>query len=393
MTPSAPSRTKVVVFSLVPLLALLLILEIVGRILYPFDPEGRAQVQTNRDPRLTLSYLGTPQVSAASIIHDLYRIDHRYLPFLGWIGQPNLDLPTMKTNELGFRDRPVEPPRPNERRILLLGGSTAWGLGASSTDATVAGALERLLNEGAPTGPVRVMNGAFSGWNSRQERVTLMELFDVFRPHLVITLTGYNDLMSMAVDAERAGAFVQRPESADLAKAVEANLRPMGTWQALRKVGGSLGIWRLVVYAREHASVWVPATTVTTYHPAVGRRESGRIADLYVSMAEFLRHRGGRLIVALQPDLYSTGKALTPEETAIKRRFHARATDIEPVFQRYRADLRRALLERPPPTLVVMDLQTVLDAHGQPLFIDDCHFNDRGYRIIAEALKTGIEPR
>lgn len=391
MTPSPLSRTKVVVFSLVPLLALLLLLEITGRLVYPFDADSRARIQTDRDPRAKLSYLGTPQVSAARIIEDIYRVDHRYLPFLGWIGVPNSNLPTLKANELGFRDRPVEPRRPGERRILLLGGSTAWGLGASSTEATVAGALERLLNEGAANGSYRVMNGAFSGWTSRQERIVLIELFGVFRPDLVIALTGYNDLLTMAT----AGAddFLQRPESAELAKAVEANLRPMSTLQALRKVGGTLGIWRLVVYLREQATLRAPSVRTAAYERPVAEREVPRIADVYAVMAEFLKRRGGRLTVALQPELYTTGKALSADEMAIKQRYETRIKDITPVFGRYRADLLRALLDSRVQGFSVIDLKTVFDAHRRPLFIDDCHFNDEGYRAIAQALKAESEIR
>lgn len=391
MSQSSLSRTKIVVFSLVPLLVLLCVLEVTGRIVYPFDPDGRARIQTKRDPRVKLSYLGSPPVSAFSIIEDTYRVDHRYLPFLGWIGVPNTNLPTLKTNELGFRDRPVEPRKPNELRILLLGGSTVWGLGASSTEATVAGVLERLLNDGTAKSSHRVMSGAFTGWSSRQERVALLELFAIFMPDLVIALTGYNDLVTMV--AGGAGEFLQRPESVELGNAVEANLRPMSTFRAIKKVGGTLGIWRLVVYLRERATVWAPSGRLAAYERAVAEREMARIADLYTGLAEFLDRRGSRLMVVLQPELYTTGKPLTVEEMEVRQRYFSRIKDIAPVFRRYRADLLRALLDSRMRGLSVTDLQTVFDGHTRPVFIDDCHFNDEGYRIIAERLKAGIEVR
>ena len=387
-----PSRTKIVVFSLIPLLVVLGILEVAGRVVYPFDPAGRARIQTRRDPRVSLSYLGSPRASAFGIIEDTYRVEHRYLPFLGWIGVPNTDLPTIKTNQLGFRDRPVEPRKPNEIRILVLGGSTAWGLGASSTEATVPGALERRLNEGAPKASYRVMSGAFSGWSSRQERVAVLELFGVFEPDLVIALTGYNDVLAMVEGA--AGEFLQRPESAELGKAVEDNLRPMGTLRALRKLGGTLGVWRLVVYLRERMALRAPAGPAVAYERAVAEREMPRIADLYTELADFLGRRGSRLVVALQPDIYSTGKPLTPEEQEVRRRYASRAKDFGPTFRHYRDDLVRALLAAHARGLAVLDLQGVFDAHPEPVFIDDCHFNDEGYRVLAEALVVpGRTPR
>ena len=390
MTPGPPSRTKVVVFSVIPLLVLLGALEVAGRVLYPFDPGARARIQTARDLRVKLSYLGSERASAFTIIEDTYRVDHRYLPFLGWLGVPNTSLPTIQHNELGFRDRPVEPRKPNEIRVLVLGGSTAWGLGASSTAATVPGALERRLNDGTAPASYRVMNGAFSGWSSRQERVALLELFGVFRPDLVIALTGYNDMLAMVEGA--AQEFLQRPESAELGKAVEDNLRPMGTLRALRKVAGTLGVWRLVVYVRERLGKGATSTRTAAYDRSVSEREMPRIAELYAEMASFLGRRGGRLVIAIQPEIYSTGKALTAEEQEVRRRYAARAKDVEPTFRRYRADLVRTLLAQRAAGLSVLDLQGVFDAHPEPVFIDDCHFNDEGYRTIAEALVASSRP-
>jgi len=136
MSNTHRSKSRTVVFSLVPLIFILVILEIAGRILYPFDPDGRAMVMARRDPRLNLSYF-SQGTDAKAILFDMYRMDKRYLPFLGYLGAPNSRLPTISTNALGFRDRAIAPRQPKEFRVLLLGGSTAWGLGASSNDHTI----------------------------------------------------------------------------------------------------------------------------------------------------------------------------------------------------------------------------------------------------------------
>jgi len=130
------------------------------------------------------------------------------------------------------------------------------------------------------------------------------------------------------------------------------------------------------------------------YERAVAEREMPRIADLYTELADFLGRRGSRLVVALQPDIYSTGKPLTPEEQEVRRRYASRAKDFEPTFRHYRDDLVRALLAAHARGLAVLDLQGVFDAHPEPVFIDDCHFNDEGYRVLAEALVVpGRTPR
>jgi lysophospholipase L1-like esterase len=282
----------------------------------------------------------------------------------------------------------VEARKPYEIRILVLGGSTAWGLGASSTEATVPGALERILNRTGSTGSYRVMSGAFSGWAGRQERVAAVELFGVFQPDLVVALTGYNDVLGMVDGSSH--VFLQRPEAAELGRAVEDQLRPMTTWRALRKLGGTLGVWRLVVYVREAVTVGNPTGGRTAYDPSIAAQEIPRLVDLYTDLAGFLDRRGRRLLVALQPDLYSARKPLTEEEQGVRRRFVSRAPDFEPTFRRYREELVSALLAARGNGFSALDLGGVFDAHAGPVFIDDCHFNDEGYRVIAEALAQPI---
>ena len=128
MTTKHMSRFRTLAFGLIPVLVLLLILEVIGRIVYPIDQEKRARIKAARDPRAQMSYLSNG-VSAEAILTDIRRMECRYLPFFGWLGAPGVRLPTIGTNELGFRDRPIQPPCSGEVRIVILGGSTAWSLG------------------------------------------------------------------------------------------------------------------------------------------------------------------------------------------------------------------------------------------------------------------------
>ena len=243
-------KLKTFAFSLVPVGILLLALVLAGRLLYPFEPDKRALIQAERDPRVTLSYFNEGP-GAKAILWDINRMERRYLPFLGYLSKPDLTLPTLQTNRLGFRDAPLSPRQPGEMRILLLGGSVAWGIGASGNDKTVRGVLEGLLNKGG-TSKYRVMSGAFWGYGARQEMTVLIEFLDTFDPDVVVSLTGHNDVMTMMYDE---GGVLERPESKTLTEAVTTQLRPMDTFTALRKVGGSLGVWRLVVYAREQLNL------------------------------------------------------------------------------------------------------------------------------------------
>jgi lysophospholipase L1-like esterase len=372
---------RTLLFSMTPLVVLLLILEIVGRAIYPFDADARARIQAERDPRVSLAHF-SGSVDGKGILRDVNGAQKRYVPFLGFMLAPDQVLPTLRSNSLGFRDEPVAPRQAGEYRVLLLGGSTVWGLGASSNETIISRTLEKLLNEGAGTRRYRVMNGAYVGYTARQEMVVLTEFREQFDPDLVISVTGYNDVFTILRDR---AAITQRPEARILADAVDAQLQPVGSLQALRKFAGSLGVWRLVVYFRELGELRSPSSTTVGYDAERGRRIAARVADTHLTMAEFTLRHGGQYVIALQPEIYTTGKQLTADEARAKARFTAAFKGIPEVYAQYRADLAAALASAP--GLRIVDLGRALDGTAEPVFIDDCHFVDRGYYLIASALR------
>jgi lysophospholipase L1-like esterase len=378
------SRLKTIVFSLIPVAVLLLVLEAAGRWLYPFDPDRRALQNARQDPRVTLSYFNNGP-GAQAILWDVGRMERRYLSFLGFLGKPGTTLPTLGTNQLGFRDDPLAPRQPGEVRILVLGGSTSWGVGASSNDATVRGVMQRLLNARGGT-RYRVMSGAFLGYTSRQEMTVLTGLRDEFDPDIVVSLTGFNDVSTMIDDT---GGVLERPEAQMLADAVTHHLRPMDTLTAVRKVVGSLGVWRLVVYFKERTGLAGPRPWDVKFDADRSRRRAAQVADLQRINAEYSARHGKRYIIAMQPDLYSTKKRLTPEEVATMKRFTSVARGIEAAHTNYRRDLAASLATVPNATF--LDLRDRFDAVEEPLFIDSCHLVDRGYELIAEAIVRAID--
>jgi lysophospholipase L1-like esterase len=382
------SKIKTVVFSLFPVMLLLIVLEITGRIIYPFDPDKRALIKTERDPHVELSYVSR-EGNGKTIFYDIHRKKTRYLPFLGWIGEPNTDLSTIKTNELGFRDKPLLARKDNEYRILILGGSTAWGLGASSNEKTVAGALESQLNSSSDNYSYRVMNGAYPGWQSRQELTVLMEFYDDFDPDLIIAVTGWNDVYVLTSGEDP--DLQMRKESGMLAKAVKETLQPMSTMYAVRKFAGSLGIWRLVVHIREKMHLASPPSVRVSYDVENAELIIPGMVDRYLTMANFSKRHGAKLMLAIQPDIYTTGKILTQEEESVSDRYTSKFLDIEKTYPKYRANFLDKLREQfTDSEVAVLDLGGVFDDLGDPVFLDHCHFNDLGYQQIASLLHDRI---
>lgn len=382
------SKTKTFIFSMIPLTFLLLILEIVGRLLYPFDVWQRAELVAARDPRVTLPYL-SGDASTKAILKDIHGMIKNYVPFLGWIGGPDLKLETIHNNDMGLRDDPIDPRKANEIRILVLGGSSAWGLGASSNTHTIPHELQSLLNQDGKS-VYRVMNGAFMGWTSREELTALLEFYDVFDPDIVVSYTGFNDIT--VLPNHRPGGLMLRPEAKVLAQAVEQQVKPMETSQAVRKVFGSLGIWRLYVYVKELKGLNA-APKADDYDLDAARQGIPTVARRYQVMADYLAHRGKRMLIALQPEIYTSHKGYRDEaEKQVKKRFLAQFNDAETVFAEMRKSLKDAYSHLTSNNVDVKDFVDAFDSTAEPVFIDACHVNDVGNRIIAKRLKEVILP-
>lgn len=107
-------------------------------------------------------------------------------PFVSYANLPNQKSPHFSINNLGFRGGDIRKDEKTKKRIIVVGGSTAFGTGLQHDDETLAQRLEYLLD-------AEVINAAVVGHASGQELVSLvMELVDL-RPDLVIALNGWND--------------------------------------------------------------------------------------------------------------------------------------------------------------------------------------------------------
>lgn len=368
------------------LLVLLVLLEGLGRLLYPLNREARSKREAGRDHRLGLSYLGSAKGSR-TLLCDLYMLEKRYLPFIGWLGAPNTRLATIQTNDLGFRDDKIKPRSDGEYRILITGGSFAWGLGASGNSMTVSGRLEHLLNQSEHGRRYRVLNAAFMGWSTHQEYVVVTEYFDTFDPDLVISLSGYNDLVALSKGIE----INAMPEARLLANAVTDHLQPIGTLRALKKLAGTLGIWRIFVLLRESTNAAAMPQQFYIYDTQSGFLRVERVVQRYLSIADYLSRKGRKYFIALEPEIYSSKKNLTVEEFDLRSRFMELDRGLLPTLTHYRRELSVRLAGLAENRFQYLDISNIFDGEVAPVFIDYNHVCDLGYALTAEALAKVIE--
>jgi hypothetical protein len=114
-------------------------------------------------------------------------------------------------NRLGFVMREeldsskVRPKAKNERVVILTGGSAAWGVGATSNEANIAGRLQSILNERQSEYRYTVLNLAMGGWVSVQQFIALSLYGRNLQPDWLVAMDGTNDVAVACAHSQGAG--------------------------------------------------------------------------------------------------------------------------------------------------------------------------------------------
>ncbi len=125
-------------------------------------------------------------------IKDGRLLGYTFHPLSDWRSTPNMVLDTIETNAYGLRSQHPPFSQEGSSRCLLIGGSFAWGFGASANTRTPAYQLEALC--GRDNRPMDFVCCADQAFTSVQELKSFIFAVDELRPDYVICVTGHNDV-------------------------------------------------------------------------------------------------------------------------------------------------------------------------------------------------------
>jgi hypothetical protein len=288
-------------------------------------------------------------------------------PFVGFAPAPGRHASAV-INDAQFRyARELDTPkRQGVCRIFLTGASTVFGCGASSNETTIGGYLEKYLNaELDGHGRCEVVTGAACAWTSTHERILIENRLVEFEPDIVVSFSGFAD------------AF----------------------WSVI----GCNTHW-LRVFQDDYLLALANATLTGNAAPAFPAQDLGpgspvgvaQAADRLMRNVNFARYAlasvGAEYVFALQPTLETSRKALTPREEAAAARVSADAWFKQtPAFYR---EFRKRLVAAQQRGFRFVDTTQVFDGCGNDtdIFIDTCHFGDRGNDLIARLLNDSLFP-
>jgi len=265
-------------------------------------------------------------------------------------------------NSLGLRDREHARPKPaGSFRILILGDSFTYGIGAAVEDGYPA-RLERTLNQqtkGAP--PVEVINAGIPRYFPEAERLLLEHYGMQFEPDLVIAAFVPNDLAESSLGLD---AVAPDPRHGFLVTKEARMLGEIGVflfrhWQTFRI------LWIHGVSDRIWFDPHIRASGAAGETP--GLREAWRkVKDEYAKMNAITARRKARFAVLFIPPKGPPWPEKAAEELAAWCREHG-VPFIDAIPAMKDAALTRQLY-----------------------WEKDMHCNAEGYRVLADALHRGL---
>ncbi len=303
--------------------------------------------------------------------------------------------------------------------IFILGGSTVQGNGASSLETTISGFLERMLRDGGTQ--AQVINAGQPGYFSPQTFDLLTHEILFFRPDIIISLDGINDLRE-ANDCcrptnNRPFTYYMNESSHRLFELANGELRSVSypTVVMINNLKRRFYRYTFLGWSFFQLESWARRQTEFADQEQLGKSieqlQSGsdwkeRILDQgwrdevrrgveyytsYVSMTKAATvSRGIRHLQVFQPSgvwdgmLSKADQALTNEFVA--RRYLAGGENIE---RRGRSFASQALAAMNALSNVI-DMRGVFDGNQQ-YYTDGVHYNDAGNKVIAGQLLLYLE--
>jgi hypothetical protein len=337
---------------------------------------GLAILETRR-PRLPADLQGTVLIpgQAPRLTPD---------PYLLYRVRPGEQRAHYRSNSLGLRGRetPVVAP-PGSFRVLLLGGSVAYGYNAVDDDATLAMRLERLLDQSASGYPalagrrVEVLNGGVPSYVAWQEALAYSHRWRPLRPDAVVLLDGVNDVVS----AIRLGA-------AGLPMRFDPDQRAFGK---VRLTPWLRDRWSRLWFRELTRALW-PRTLAEYPPPPVAevvtawRRALEHVADI-------ARADASLALVVLQPSaLLPDSKPLTEFERALVEHNDRAMPGQNAYFIEAYAAMRRMLAELAAgrEDLGAFDATGVFAGEPAVCYTDAYHLTLRGDELLAQAMRDAL---
>lgn len=297
-----------------------------------------------------------------------------------WGGQVAIDRNGFRSP----RDIPLVKP-PDSVRVMLVGGSTAFGWGVPDGQ-DIAAHMQNVLDASGDPGHYEVVNTGVPYYTSFQELNWYVHALWAFKPDILVVLHGHNDALYAVVR----GSEWRSVTEGDVGEIPFMPVDAASTRAPTPFLESAL--MRSALYRQIHRRFREP---VLEPLPGVGtpaRSETGNVDRRCIE--QFVRHssliagaagrEGTRTIFALQPVIY-VGKPPTSPEQRILNRLQKYVEPVRQLWPELQASAVRG--ESGP---VHLDLTEIFSGFSDTAYLDNCHYTASANKVLAERLARAV---
>lgn len=277
--------------------------------------------------------------------------------------RPEQHAKTINVNSLGFRGPEFTSEKPeNTFRIFLVGGSTAFGAGATSDYSTISGFLQKKFDDVKLIKKIQVINAGISSVTSFEETYYIKHTLVQLNPDLIVIYGGFNDAQYRVLS----DPVISKEKEVKESEGFKFKNFPF---------------YRTPWVIHDLLSAKMPHTDSSK---RADDDSTEKIISLWKSrvgeICQLGKENGFATFIVVQPSLITGSKNLLDYES----KFVAK-TDLD--------FATKATLEGMADSLKYFDsscktadLSGAFDGITGPIYNDSIHVNDNGNRIIAEKL-------
>ena len=283
---------------------------------------------------------------------------------------PNQHNEYVNINSFGFRGAEISKEKPeNVYRIIMLGGSTLFGYGATSDETTISGFLQKKFETTDSDFKVEVINAGSSGAYSKTETLYVKHKLLDFDPDLIIVYDGWND--ARISYTSHIGERGLAGQLYDNVKYLQSVLPYYKTPIVIREIGVNLG-------SDQNLRTWTDANLdkkVTLWK------------ERWNEICLLTQKNDIKTLITIQPILGTGDRIVTESEKSTSGLLQGDFTQLSSSMQKY-VDVLPELTN----CTKTADLTHVFDGHNEPLFVDLGHVEDHGSMIISEKIYELVLP-
>jgi len=332
---------------------------------------------------------------ARHVFHNEALVRFEPLPQVTFGAQPDQHFDTLNVNRLGFRGSEISSPRGADTyRIVVLGGSTVWGNGASDDSLTLPGQLADYLQRHrsiqATYSRYEVINAGQQSYSTAEELDVLVHRVLNLQPNLVIVYDGWNDVLSAAASGD--AGVTTNWTIGRAALQLETMESPVPIWQLA--AGRTIQYFerRSVVVSAVNgiairvvgSSPFVSEAGVAGQRPVAASAIAANYARNIQAMRAVCTANHTAFVHVLQPYPGSGHNGPSGSDEFLPLSKASKGAFAQLLGATYDAD--KQLLARVSPAHEELDLTGIFDDRSDMVFWDFVHVTDDGNAVLAQSI-------